>query len=90
MLILLLCMVLALVPILSAIGICERCQIQSGGVYFLVSHILGGQIGGAVGVLYAFGQVKVMKVVKNDDKEYTNAPLQPRTLSKVLGCSQNY
>lgn len=35
----------------------ERCQIQSGGVYFLVSHILGGRIGGAVGVLYSFGQV---------------------------------
>lgn len=51
------CAALALAPVLSAIGICERCQIQSGGVYFLVSHVLGGRIGGAVGVLYCFGQV---------------------------------
>lgn len=56
-LILLLSVVLVLVPVLSAVGICERCQIQSGGVYFLVSHILGGQIGAAVGVIYTLGQV---------------------------------
>ncbi|VDO51227.1 unnamed protein product [Onchocerca flexuosa] len=54
---LIICTSLALISVFSAIGICERCQIQSGGIYFLVSHILGGQIGGAVGLMYAFGQV---------------------------------
>uniref|UniRef100_A0A0R3S2F0 Solute carrier family 12 member 9 n=1 Tax=Elaeophora elaphi TaxID=1147741 RepID=A0A0R3S2F0_9BILA len=53
---LIICTSLALISVFSAIGICERCQIQSGGIYFLVSHILGGQIGGAVGLMYAFGQ----------------------------------
>uniref|UniRef100_A0A915PMG4 Solute carrier family 12 member 9 n=1 Tax=Setaria digitata TaxID=48799 RepID=A0A915PMG4_9BILA len=53
---LIICTSLSLISVFSAIGICERCQIQSGGIYFLVSHILGGQIGGAVGLMYAFGQ----------------------------------
>ena len=36
--------------------ICERCQIKSGGIYFLVSKVLGKRIGGAVGIIYTFGQ----------------------------------
>ncbi|VDO24524.1 unnamed protein product [Brugia timori] len=52
-----------IVVIFSAIGICQRCQIQSGGIYFLVSHILGGQIGGAVGLMYAFGQSVAIALV---------------------------
>ena len=48
---------LALIAALSAIGVCERCHIESGGVYFLLSQILGAKIGGAVGILYVFGQV---------------------------------
>lgn len=66
------CTSLALITVFSAIGIVERCQIkvyskfilstkklkvlQSGGIYFLVSHVLGHQIGGAIGIIYAFGQ----------------------------------
>ncbi|KAK2725900.1 solute carrier family 12 member 8-like isoform X2 [Artemia franciscana] len=45
-----------LISVLSAIGICERCKVESGGVYFLLSHVLGSRIGGAVGLLYCFGQ----------------------------------
>uniref|UniRef100_H2ZMB5 Solute carrier family 12 member 8 n=1 Tax=Ciona savignyi TaxID=51511 RepID=H2ZMB5_CIOSA len=41
---------------LSAIGICERCKdMGTGGVYYLVSKVLGGKIGGTVGIMYAFG-----------------------------------
>ncbi|GMS83795.1 hypothetical protein PENTCL1PPCAC_5970 [Pristionchus entomophagus] len=50
------CTALAVITVFSAIGIVERCRIQSGGIYFLVSHVLGGQIGGAVGLIYGFGQ----------------------------------
>ncbi|CAP31926.2 Protein CBG13067 [Caenorhabditis briggsae] len=50
------CTSLALITVFSAIGIVERCQIKSGGIYFLVSHVLGHQLGGAVGIIYAFGQ----------------------------------
>jgi solute carrier family 12 (potassium/chloride transporters), member 8 len=47
-----------LVSVLSAVGICERCRVESGGVYFLLAHVLGSRLGGAIGILYCFGQVK--------------------------------
>ena len=46
-----------MIAVLSAIGVCERCRVSSGGVYFLLAHVLGGKIGASVGVLYCFGQV---------------------------------
>lgn len=46
-----------LIVSLSAIGVCERCKMDGGGVYFLISHVLGGRIGGSVGVMYCFSQV---------------------------------
>ncbi|XP_077176461.1 solute carrier family 12 member 8 isoform X1 [Paroedura picta] len=46
----------ALITVLSGIGVCERCSIGSGGVYSMISTILGGQVGGTVGLLYIFGQ----------------------------------
>lgn len=48
---------LVLMAVLAAIGICERCHVQSGGVYFLISHVLGSRRGAAVGILYVLGQV---------------------------------
>ncbi|KRY18788.1 Solute carrier family 12 member 8, partial [Trichinella patagoniensis] len=62
-LILLLGILLAIIPVLSAIEICERCQIQSGGVYFLVSHVLGAKIGGAVGIIFILGQIVANSMV---------------------------
>uniref|UniRef100_A0A1B6C2P2 Solute carrier family 12 member 8 n=1 Tax=Clastoptera arizonana TaxID=38151 RepID=A0A1B6C2P2_9HEMI len=46
----------ALISVLSAVGICERCRMESGGVYFLMAHVLGSRLGGAIGLLYVFGQ----------------------------------
>ncbi|CAH4031096.1 solute carrier family 12 member 8 [Pieris brassicae] len=46
----------ALISVLSAVGICERCRIESGGVYFLLAHTLGSRMGGALGMVYCFGQ----------------------------------
>ncbi|XP_066158485.1 solute carrier family 12 member 8 [Euwallacea fornicatus] len=46
----------ALISVLSAVGICERCRIESGGVYFVLGHVLGSRFGGALGILYCFGQ----------------------------------
>ncbi|CAM5147010.1 unnamed protein product [Eretmochelys imbricata] len=48
--------VVALVTVLSGIGVCERCSIGSGGVYSMISTVLGGQVGGTIGLLYIFGQ----------------------------------
>ncbi|KAK9718978.1 Amino acid permease [Popillia japonica] len=47
---------IALISVLSAVGICERCRIESGGVYFLLGHVLGSRFGGSIGLLYCFGQ----------------------------------
>lgn len=46
-----------LTSVMSAVGICERCRMESGGVYFLLAHVLGSRFGGAIGLLYVFGQV---------------------------------
>ncbi|NXO91038.1 S12A8 protein, partial [Certhia brachydactyla] len=46
----------ALVTVLSGIGVCEKCCIGSGGVYSMISTVLGGQVGGTIGLLYIFGQ----------------------------------
>lgn len=54
-------MCIALVTVLSAVGICERCRVESGGVYFLLSHVLGSRFGGSIGLLYCFGQVRANK-----------------------------
>ncbi|NXR77449.1 S12A8 protein, partial [Pycnonotus jocosus] len=46
----------ALVTVLSGIGVCEKCSFGSGGVYSMISTVLGGQVGGTIGLLYIFGQ----------------------------------
>lgn len=50
------CVIIGLVSVLSAIGIVERCRVESGGVYFLISHTMGSRIAGSFGLLYCFGQ----------------------------------
>lgn len=46
----------ALITVLSGIGVAEHGGISSGGVYSMISSVLGGQMGGTVGLLYVFGQ----------------------------------
>ena len=57
MLIIIMTICVALIAALSAIGVCERCKMERGGVYFLLSHVLGARIGASVGIIYCFGQV---------------------------------
>lgn len=56
MLLVSLVVVVALVTVFSGIGVCERCRVGSGGVYSMISTVLGGRVGGTVGLLYVFGQ----------------------------------
>ena len=56
--IIILTLLVALGPALSAIGICERTHVESGGVYFLLAHVLGQRSGGTIGILYSFGMVR--------------------------------
>ncbi|TNN52808.1 Solute carrier family 12 member 8 [Liparis tanakae] len=46
----------ALVAVMSGIGVCEQCGVGSGGIYSMISIVLGGRVGGTVGLLYVFGQ----------------------------------
>uniref|UniRef100_A0A8C8ZR67 Solute carrier family 12 member 8 n=1 Tax=Prolemur simus TaxID=1328070 RepID=A0A8C8ZR67_PROSS len=46
----------ALVTVLSGIGVGEHGGVGSGGVYSMISSVLGGQMGGTIGLLYVFGQ----------------------------------
>uniref|UniRef100_A0A671KI11 Solute carrier family 12 member 8 n=1 Tax=Sinocyclocheilus anshuiensis TaxID=1608454 RepID=A0A671KI11_9TELE len=46
----------ALVTVMSGVGVCECCRVGNGGVYSMISTVLGGRIGGTVGLLYVFGQ----------------------------------
>lgn len=46
----------ALVTVFSGIGISEHCGVGGGGIYSMISTVLGGRVGGTVGLLYVFGQ----------------------------------
>ncbi|XP_069554616.1 solute carrier family 12 member 8 isoform X1 [Brachyistius frenatus] len=46
----------ALVTVMSGIGLCEHCGVRGGGIYSMISTVLGGRVGGTVGLLYVFGQ----------------------------------
>lgn len=47
---------IALISVLSAIGIVERIRVETGGVYSLIANTLGSRFGGSLGLLYCFGQ----------------------------------
>uniref|UniRef100_UPI0037E81809 solute carrier family 12 member 8 n=1 Tax=Semicossyphus pulcher TaxID=241346 RepID=UPI0037E81809 len=46
----------ALVTVMSGIGVSEHCGVGGGGIYSMISTVLGGRVGGTVGLLYVFGQ----------------------------------
>ena len=84
MLIIFITIVVALLAALNAIGVCERCKMESGGVYFLLSHVLGARIGASVGIIYCFGQVRTRYTSTNTVYEYarlTNANMTCTTMS---------
>uniref|UniRef100_A0A8C3B318 Solute carrier family 12 member 8 n=1 Tax=Cyclopterus lumpus TaxID=8103 RepID=A0A8C3B318_CYCLU len=56
MLLVSLVVLVALVTVMSGIGVCEQCGFGSGGIYSMISIVLGGRVGGTVGLLYVFGQ----------------------------------
>ncbi|KAL1789188.1 solute carrier family 12 member 8, partial [Sigmodon hispidus] len=55
-------MLVALITVLSGIGITEHGGIGSGGVYSMISSVLGRQTGGTIGLLYMFGQVSHLRI----------------------------
>lgn len=45
------------IALLAGVGVTQRCHIDTGGVHDILSHILGARLGGAVSLVYCFGQV---------------------------------
>ncbi|XP_071313618.1 solute carrier family 12 member 8 isoform X2 [Trachinotus anak] len=56
MLLVSLVVLVALVTVMSGIGVCEHCGVRGGGIYSMISTVLGGRVGGTMGLLYVFGQ----------------------------------
>ncbi|XP_077849867.1 solute carrier family 12 member 8 isoform X6 [Macaca mulatta] len=65
----------ALVTVLSGIGVGERSSIGSGGVYSMISSVLGGQTGGTIGLLYVFGQNMVSLDIHPNCYRTTRCPI---------------
>lgn len=68
----LLSFVIAVATVMSAVGICDRCDIGRGGVYFIITHVLGGKIGGAIGLLYCLGHVRKLLCLLSDNNIQQN------------------
>uniref|UniRef100_A0A5F8HFT4 Solute carrier family 12 member 8 n=1 Tax=Monodelphis domestica TaxID=13616 RepID=A0A5F8HFT4_MONDO len=77
----------ALVTVLSGIGVGERCSVGSGGVYSMISSVLGGRLGGTFGLLYVFGQCVAGAMYITGFAESMAAVLGLRTIWAVRGIS---
>ena len=81
MLIVTISLTIALATVMSAVGICDRCHVRHGGVYFIVSHVLGGKIGGSVGLLYCLGHVSYTAINLFHSIEYKKICVQEHLLA---------
>ncbi|XP_074070809.1 solute carrier family 12 member 8 isoform X2 [Macrotis lagotis] len=77
----------ALVTVLSGIGVAERCSIGNGGVYSMISSVLGGKLGGTFGLLYVFGQCVAGAMYIAGFAESISDLLGLRTIWAVRGIS---
>lgn len=62
MLLVSLVVLVALVTVMSGIGVGEHCGYGGGGIYSMISTVLGARVGGTMGLLYVFGQVSTVYV----------------------------
>ena len=49
--------VVTVITAISMSAVSTNGQIKGGGIYYMISTVLGGRVGGTVGLLYVFGQV---------------------------------
>ncbi|XP_059778096.1 solute carrier family 12 member 8 isoform X2 [Balaenoptera ricei] len=77
----------ALVTVLSGIGVGEHCDVGTGGVYSMIAAVLGGQTGGAIGLLYVFGQCVAGAMYITGFAESISDLLSLRNLWAVRGVS---
>ncbi|XP_007447666.1 PREDICTED: solute carrier family 12 member 8 [Lipotes vexillifer] len=77
----------ALVTVLSGIGVGEHCDVGTGGVYSMIAAALGRQTGGAIGLLYVFGQCVAGAMYITGFAESISDLLSLRNLWAVRGIS---
>uniref|UniRef100_A0AAA9SIM9 Solute carrier family 12 member 8 n=1 Tax=Bos taurus TaxID=9913 RepID=A0AAA9SIM9_BOVIN len=77
----------ALVTVLSGIGVGEHCGVGSGGVYSMIAAVLGGQTGGTIGLLYVFGQCVAGAMYITGFAESVSDLLSLRNIWAVRGIS---
>ncbi|KAM9696369.1 solute carrier family 12 member 8 isoform 3-T4 [Dama dama] len=77
----------ALVTVLSGIGVGEHCGLGSGGVYSMITAVLGGQTGGTIGLLYVFGQCVAGAMYITGFAESVSDLLSLRNIWAVRGIS---
>uniref|UniRef100_A0A8C9EBU2 Solute carrier family 12 member 8 n=1 Tax=Phocoena sinus TaxID=42100 RepID=A0A8C9EBU2_PHOSS len=77
----------ALVTVLSGIGVGEHCDVGTGGVYSMIAAVLGGQTGGAIRLLYVFGQCVAGAMYITGFAESISDLLSLRNLWAVRGIS---
>ncbi|XP_045358311.1 solute carrier family 12 member 8 isoform X1 [Leopardus geoffroyi] len=77
----------ALITVLSGIGVGEHCGVGSGGVYSMISSVLGGQTGGTIGLLYVFGQCVAGAMYITGFAESISDLLSLRSIWAVRGIS---
>ncbi|XP_067594741.1 solute carrier family 12 member 8 isoform X1 [Pseudorca crassidens] len=77
----------ALVTVLSGIGVGEHCNVGTGGVYSMIAAVLGGQTGGAIGLLYVLGQCVAGAMYITGFAESISDLLSLRNLWAVRGIS---
>ncbi|XP_042524659.1 solute carrier family 12 member 8 [Dipodomys spectabilis] len=77
----------ALVTVLSGIGLTQHGGVGSGGVYSVISSVLGGQMGGTIGLLYVFGQCVAGAMYITGFAESISDLLGLRNIGAVQGIS---
>ncbi|XP_004391973.1 PREDICTED: solute carrier family 12 member 8 isoform X2 [Odobenus rosmarus divergens] len=77
----------ALITVMSGIGVGEHCGVGSGGVYAMISSVLGGQTGGTIGLLYVFGQCVAGAMYITGFAESISDLLSLRSIWAVRGIS---
>lgn len=56
LLIVLITAVVCCIALVAGVGVTQRCHLDTGGIHDILSHILGARLGGAISVVYCFGQ----------------------------------
>ena len=87
--IILLSTVVTIITTLSMSAICTNGFIKGGGAYYLISRSLGPEIGGAVGIMFAFANAVAVAMYVVGFAETIRDILGERTKFLMFDCAQD-